>query len=327
MDSVYVTSNTAVKGGGIEVSNTTNNNIIRNSTISGNTGTNACGGINVASSASLTIVNSTISGNSGSGAAGNGGGICAEGAVTLRSSTVTGNTAGQGGGIYVGSTGSLDFGGSIVAGNSATGLAPEIFQQIAMSVISSGFNLVGDSTGDSSSTNAAIAYQISSDILDTDPLLDTFGNNGGAVPTFALRGSPMSPAIDKGKAFGQLTDQRGFARTFDDPAIANASGGDGTDIGAVERLSPTAARVGIAGRVLTIYGAGMSGVRIVLTSPERDEPRTALTNGFGYYAFDDLEAGKAYIVSAEDGRRRFRTQTRFIFLADQMDDADFTIEP
>jgi len=35
-------------------------------------------------------------------------------------------------------------------------------------------------------------------------------------------------------AFGITTDQRGFARTVDDPAITNATLGDGTDIGAVE---------------------------------------------------------------------------------------------
>jgi hypothetical protein len=48
---------------------------------------------------------------------------------------------------------------------------------------------------------------------------------------------PGSPAIDKGKNFTTATpDQRGpgFVRTFDDVSTANATGGDGTDIGAVE---------------------------------------------------------------------------------------------
>jgi hypothetical protein len=49
-----------------------------------------------------------------------------------------------------------------------------------------------------------------------------------------------SPAIDRGTSNGLTgsltTDQRGtgFARTLDDTGIANASGGDGTDIGAFE---------------------------------------------------------------------------------------------
>jgi hypothetical protein len=52
-----------------------------------------------------------------------------------------------------------------------------------------------------------------------------------------------SPAIDKGKAFGLTTDQRGITRTLDlaDASYPNASGGDGTDIGAYETQSALAA--------------------------------------------------------------------------------------
>ena len=45
---------------------------------------------------------------------------------------------------------------------------------------------------------------------------------------------PGSPAIDQGKSFGITTDQRGRARPYDFPAIPNAGGGDGSDIGAFE---------------------------------------------------------------------------------------------
>jgi hypothetical protein len=55
---------------------------------------------------------------------------------------------------------------------------------------------------------------------------------------------PGSPALDKGTSNGLTgpltTDQRGsgFPRTFNYPSIANAIGGDGTDIGAFESLAP-----------------------------------------------------------------------------------------
>ena len=73
-----------------------------------------------------------------------------------------------------------------------------------------------------------------------DPGLDPNGpqDNGGSTPTVGLLA--LSPAIDKGTSAGlsgtPTTDERGvgFARTFDDPAVANAIGGDGTDIGAFE---------------------------------------------------------------------------------------------
>ena len=71
-----------------------------------------------------------------------------------------------------------------------------------------------------------------------NPKLDPKGlrSNGGPTQTVALVSG--SPAIDKGTSAGLrgtlTTDQRGFARTVDNSAIPNASGGDGTDIGAYE---------------------------------------------------------------------------------------------
>jgi hypothetical protein len=45
---------------------------------------------------------------------------------------------------------------------------------------------------------------------------------------------PGSPAIDQGKSAGRTADQRGHHRPHDFSAIPNASGGDGSDIGAFE---------------------------------------------------------------------------------------------
>jgi uncharacterized repeat protein (TIGR01451 family) len=58
------------------------------------------------------------------------------------------------------------------------------------------------------------------------------GNYGGTTQTHAL--SAGSPAIDKGFSFGLTTDQRGSARPVDLAAYANATGGNGSDIGAFE---------------------------------------------------------------------------------------------
>jgi hypothetical protein len=99
------------------------------------------------------------------------------------------------------------------------------------------------------------------------------------------------------------------------------------DIGADERLNPTAARVPITGRVLSPNGFGIGGVRVVLSGDDPSETRAALTNGFGYYVFDDVEVGKAYIISPLDGRERFTWQGRFVLLTDQLSDVDFVAEP
>ncbi|KAA0208165.1 hypothetical protein EDM80_15525 [bacterium] len=69
------------------------------------------------------------------------------------------------------------------------------------------------------------------DQVSTNPMLGPLQNNGGPVHT--MRPLIGSPAIDKGGGSG-TTDARGIARPFDNPGIANATGGDGRDIGAVE---------------------------------------------------------------------------------------------
>ncbi len=225
---VYFNANTAaLDGGGIFFDGGTNHRV-ENSTFSGNTVNKNGGGINVLAT-SLTVVNTTLSGNSADGV---GGGILAAGSgtLTLRGDTITANTAVFGGGVYQ-DTGTLDFGNTIIAGNTGTaGSYAEIFFANDTAT-SQGFNLVGDSAGDSTATGRAITYQ-STDIQNTPPLLDPLADYGGTTPTRRLQTG--SPAIDKGNSFGLTTDQRGSTRPFDNPSITNATGGDGADIGAFE---------------------------------------------------------------------------------------------
>ena len=72
-----------------------------------------------------------------------------------------------------------------------------------------------------------------SDFFPINPKLGPLRNNGGPVPTMALLAG--SPALDRGHSGGVLTDARGGIRPVDRPSIANAGGGDGSDIGAFER--------------------------------------------------------------------------------------------
>ena len=93
--------------------------------------------------------------------------------------------------------------------------------------------------------------------------VDNTSDNGGPTQTRALLAG--SPAIDKGNGTG--TDQSGLTRPVDNPMIANASGGNGADIGAVEvRMAPTAAATAsITGRVMTATGRGIRTVQLRLT--------------------------------------------------------------
>jgi hypothetical protein len=81
---------------------------------------------------------------------------------------------------------------TIVAGNGP--------QDIGGTLASSGYNLIGNSTGGSGYADT--------DILDVDPMLGPLADNGGPTQTHALL--PGSPAIDAGdNADAPEFDQRG----------------------------------------------------------------------------------------------------------------------
>jgi hypothetical protein len=191
---------------------------LSNCTVSGNVSGNSGGGI--ANNGTLTLVNCTVAGNQ----AGNSGGIYNyAGTLNLFNSTVASNSAVvASGGVYnyptAGSVTSVR--SSIIASNTAP-TAPDVDGAFG----SSGYNLVGNTSGSS-------GFGATGDQLNVDPKLGLLADNGGPTLTMALLAG--SPAIDKGKSFGLTTDQRGQPRPYDDLGIANASGGDGTDIGAYE---------------------------------------------------------------------------------------------
>ncbi len=185
----------------------------------------------VADPATLTITNSTLSGNTAaSGGALNAIGTSGTANVTITNSTLTENSPG-GAAILLQDA-------SLIVGNTIfnTGASGTNISALGTSLVSSlGFNLSSDNFGGFLTGTG--------DQINTDPMLGPLKYNGG--PTFTHAPLVNSPAIDQGKDIGPFgpaytatgEDQRGFARPVDDPAVMNAAGGDGSDIGAIE-LAP-----------------------------------------------------------------------------------------
>ncbi|MEO8391953.1 MAG: right-handed parallel beta-helix repeat-containing protein, partial [Chloroflexota bacterium] len=112
VDGVAFTSNTATANGGAAIWVNNGTTTVTNSTFSGNTATSGTGGaINVPSGGTLFMINSTMTGNS----AIDGGAIAASGPITLINSTISGNSATSTGGITNGSTST--FTNTIIANN------------------------------------------------------------------------------------------------------------------------------------------------------------------------------------------------------------------
>ena len=239
-----IDSNVSVKGGGGIANFNLGILTVRNSTLSSNRttalqGEAPAGGAIASFGGTSNITNCTITGNTANGP---GGGIAGSDTVNITNCTISGNSAtgsgvtgdNLGGGVY-NSAGTITVKSSIIAGNTGNDGGPDVNGAFD----SGGFNLIGKK--DASTGFTAATDQGGSGKAPVNPQLDPAGlqDNGGPTETIALLAG--SPAIDQGSSAaitGSLTtDQRGsgFPRVSDDPAIANAAGGDGADVGAFER--------------------------------------------------------------------------------------------
>jgi hypothetical protein len=147
-------------------------------------------------------------------------------ALAVTNSTVTANQGSEAAGIRIeafASSATATLRNSIVARNFGPNMQTVAATGASATIESLGFNLNDDDN---------TFFDQPTDLIDTDPMLGPLQNNSGFTETHALL--PDSPAIDNGSSSGSFTDQRGLARPSDDPALPNAEGGDGADIGAFE---------------------------------------------------------------------------------------------
>lgn len=85
----------------------------------------------------------------------------------------------------------------------------------------------------------------------------------------------------------------------------------------------TAANVEASGRVLTATGQGISRASVSIRNIENGDARTVMTNQFGYFDFDNLEAGGLYIMKVEHKKYVFTNDTQALHLFGDRDDLTF----
>jgi hypothetical protein len=222
---------------------------IRETTVSGNRA-NAANGGGISISSPATIVNSTFSGNS---AAQGGGMFLTSGNISLVNVTVTGNSATSSGGGIVSSPGALaNFGNVIVAQNTAP-TAPDVQQ--SGTINSQGGNLIGSNDGAGAfiaGTPSVNGDFVGTSISPIDARLDLLADNGGPTDTRTLLAG--SPALNAGLTShatnaALTTDQRGpgFVRLI----------GPSVDSGAVEALAYTPTVVAATVNEDTLSASGL----------------------------------------------------------------------
>ncbi|MBF0296763.1 MAG: DUF4347 domain-containing protein [Magnetococcales bacterium] len=244
-------------------------------TLSNNTASNAAlgGAVYLDANGVLEITDSTLSTNSsiyGGGVASQGGAVTVTrslladntatsrggaiytvtngGSLTLKESTLTGNRADLGGGLFVGNTNTVDLLDATIANNTATSFGGGLFNNTGSSaLVTLRVSIVADNSAPAHpdiANSVTVGWSLveniaswstlagSSNLFNTDPALQPLADNGGPTRTLAL--GSASPAIDQWTAaqvgIADATDQRGtgFSR------YANGR----IDIGAYERQVP-----------------------------------------------------------------------------------------
>lgn len=187
--------------------------------------------------------------------------------ATLHGGTIARNTAFKGGGVYVVSAATLDLYGTILAANIATNSAPDCDDNGASGVVTTdGYNLVGENDGCTLNINGS-SEQIGTASSPIDPMLGTLQLVAGApTPTYVLPLLPGSPAIDAGDT--QLTSAGGTCESPDQvgdtrPQDDNQDGSAACDIGAVEYVQASSSGSGSSSSTSTTGGGGAMGLPVL----------------------------------------------------------------
>lgn len=91
----------------------------------------------------------------------------------------------------------------------------------------------------------------------------------------------------------------------------------------INMLGTTAAAVSVSGRVSSANGAGVPNARVLVTN-QAGETQTAITNSFGYFRFENVLAGAAYIFEIQ--HKRYSFAPRVIDIDEELSELNFTAE-
>ena len=93
------------------------------------------------------------------------------------------------------------------------------------------------------------------------------------------------------------------------------------------QLAPTAANLSLSGRITCSSKPCMlRRVRVILTDPLSGLVRSSQPNPFGYYQFEELPAGRMYLVTPESSRFIFTPVSYSLTLVDEISDVNFEAE-
>ena len=94
------------------------------------------------------------------------------------------------------------------------------------------------------------------------------------------------------------------------------------------QVAPTAAPASVSGRVLSSNGSPLMGVTVVLIDASTGQTRSARSNTFGYFVFNDCMTEDFYLLRVASSKRySFASDTRSFTLLDNLVGMDFVADP
>jgi hypothetical protein len=102
------------------------------------------------------------------------------------------------------------------------------------------------------------------------------------------------------------------------------TGGTGNDVQLIVTVSPTSSSVPVGGTIRSATGVSVPNARVVLTNAA-GVTRSALSNAFGNYRFENIMVGEAYFIGVT--RKGFVFSPRIIVVGDELTELDFTAGP
>ncbi len=227
--------------------------------------------------------------------------------------------------------------GAVTFGDGTTGVT---------GVVSSSNSLVGTTIGDTVGIGGITALA-DGDYVVRSPNFDNGGTNTGAITylngltgNFAPLTGNVRKQIDPKR---QMRSSPDFAISMTNSVLGTAANGgnslnfsyDSTNnqlvvgrpadnIVTLFRLTSKAASVTVAGRVQTLSGSAIPHA-IVSIEDQSGQTRTARTNGFGYFRFEDVQVGAGYTVNAFAKGHSFSPQ--IVNILGAVDDLTLTENP
>lgn len=128
-------------------------------------------------------------------------------------------------------------------------------------------------------------------------------------------GSPLNKTVN----LGDITT---LGITATDPITATAADAVGNTSEFAPAFAPTAANAAVAGRVIN-GSNGVAKATVTISDPSGNT-RRILTNSFGYFHFEDVEAGQTYVISVSSKRHQF--SPRVVFVGEDIADLIFSAE-